>query len=249
MPIESETSFLKQLSIQSLFEELADEFNQLIDKRERLVKASRDITYQSKKVIYLLHRTSDEDLLAICSKAQLQLENVRQLICRLLLRELSPEDYFKFHPIFTIALQEYTEARLFLSYLSESRAITLDEINAEISQQYESLSENLQEDAFDLFINLISVQDYILGMIDVSGELMRYCINCSSRNEWSKAFHVESFLRQLSAEIKYLASYMSRWNDSLDNKLEAMWTNLQKVENACYQLYIRHMEFHWKEDE
>ncbi|EME29879.1 Translin-associated protein X [Galdieria sulphuraria] len=245
----SGTLFHKDVSIYSLFEELADKLNQKIEKRERLVKASRDVTYQSKKAIYLLHRAADEDLFSICSSAKEQLENIRQLICKLLLPELSAEEYFRFHSVFTIALQEYTEARLFLSYLSEGRALTLDEINAEISQQWQSLLENSEEEVIDLVIHFISVQDYILGMIDVSGELMRYCINCSSRNESKKAFEVESFLRQLSAEIKYLAVYMSHSNDNLENKLQAMRINVQKVENACYQLYVRHMEFHSKQDE
>lgn len=241
-------TFSKQVSVPLLFQKISEELNLLIEKRERLVKASRDVTYQSKKAIYLLHRVTDEDLTLICPKTQEQLENIRHLICKLILSKLSREDYFKFHRVFSIALQEYVEARLFLCYLWEGRVMTLNEVNAEIAHTCKLLLEDSQKEVIDSSVNFISVEDYLLGMIDVSGELMRYCINCASRNETKKVFQVECFLRQLSTETKCLAVHISHWNDSFDKKLETMQTNVQKVENACYRLYLRDIEFHSKRD-
>ncbi|KAK4526001.1 hypothetical protein GAYE_SCF18G3910 [Galdieria yellowstonensis] len=234
---------LKQSSASYLFQKLSEDLSFLIEKRERLVKASRDVTYQSKKVIYLLHRAVDEEPLSVFSKAEEQLHTIRKLICDLILSELSLENYYRFHEVFTTALQEYTEARLFCAYLKENRIMTLDELNAEIAHQSEQPTEGLREETTQQFITSISPKDYILGLVDSSGELMRHCINCASRNETDKAFQVECVLRQLSTEIKFVGVYLSRWNDNLDNKLEAIRANLGKVENACYQLYIRGMEF------
>jgi predicted translin family RNA/ssDNA-binding protein len=136
---------LKQSSISYLFQKLSEDLSFLIEKRERLLKASRDVTYQSKKVIYLLHRAVDEEPLAVFSKAEEQLHTIRKLICDLILSELSLENYYRFHEVFTTALQEYTEARLFCAYLKENRIMTLEELNAEIAHQSEQPTEGLRD--------------------------------------------------------------------------------------------------------
>jgi len=112
----------------------------------------------------------DEEPLAVFSKAEEQLHTIRKLICDLILSELSLENYYRqvhsfghfrdlilverFHEVFTTALQEYTEARLFCAYLKENRIMTLEELNAEIAHQSEQPTEGLRE-ARDTEVNQV----------------------------------------------------------------------------------------------
>ncbi|CAB1338704.1 unnamed protein product [Coregonus sp. 'balchen'] len=71
------------------------------DKHERLVKLSRDITIESKRTIFLLHRvTSVPDVEEVLNEADLKLDGVRLKI-RLIAEELRGEDLYQYHRAFT----------------------------------------------------------------------------------------------------------------------------------------------------
>ncbi|KAI4880114.1 hypothetical protein NFI96_005085 [Prochilodus magdalenae] len=71
------------------------------DKYERLVKLSRDITIESKRTIFLLHRvTSVPSVEEVLSEADAKLDGVRQKI-GLVAEELRGEDLHQFHKAFT----------------------------------------------------------------------------------------------------------------------------------------------------
>uniref|UniRef100_A0A8D2M7J7 Translin associated factor X n=1 Tax=Zonotrichia albicollis TaxID=44394 RepID=A0A8D2M7J7_ZONAL len=67
------------------------------DKYERLVKLSRDITIESKRTIFLLHRfTSAPSGEEILSESEVKLDAVRQKI-KQVAQELIGEDMYQFH--------------------------------------------------------------------------------------------------------------------------------------------------------
>ncbi|KAB0398386.1 hypothetical protein E2I00_009342, partial [Balaenoptera physalus] len=71
------------------------------DKYERLVKLSRDITVESKRTIFLLHRiTSAPDMEEILTESEIKLDGVRQKILQVA-QELSGEDMHQFHRAIT----------------------------------------------------------------------------------------------------------------------------------------------------
>ncbi|XP_068587539.1 translin-associated protein X-like, partial [Cebidichthys violaceus] len=71
------------------------------DKYERLVKISRDVTIESKRTIFLLHRvTSVPNADDILKEAEVKLDAVRQKIGQIA-EELRGEDIFQFHRAFT----------------------------------------------------------------------------------------------------------------------------------------------------
>uniref|UniRef100_A0ACB8GAT6 Uncharacterized protein n=1 Tax=Sphaerodactylus townsendi TaxID=933632 RepID=A0ACB8GAT6_9SAUR len=67
------------------------------DKYERLVKLSRDITIESKRTIFLLHRiTSAPNREEILMESEAKLDGVRQKI-KQIAQELMGEDIYQFH--------------------------------------------------------------------------------------------------------------------------------------------------------
>ncbi|KAK2086050.1 hypothetical protein P7K49_035475 [Saguinus oedipus] len=75
------------------------------DKYERLVKLSRDITVESKRTIFLLHRITSKathapDMEDILTESEIKLDGVRQKIFQVA-QELSGEDMHQFHRAIT----------------------------------------------------------------------------------------------------------------------------------------------------
>ncbi|KAL0759910.1 hypothetical protein Bca101_076060 [Brassica carinata] len=73
----------------------ADYLNNFNEKRERVVKASRDITMNSKKVIFQVHRLSKDNKEEVLEKAGKYLEAVREQHFSWLMKELQGTDFWK----------------------------------------------------------------------------------------------------------------------------------------------------------
>ncbi|XP_064343940.1 translin-associated protein X isoform X1 [Camelus dromedarius] len=83
------------------FKSFQQELDARHDKYERLVKLSRDITVESKRTIFLLHRiTSAPDMEEILTESEMKVDGVRQKILQAA-QELSGEDMHQFHRAMT----------------------------------------------------------------------------------------------------------------------------------------------------
>ena len=89
---EGKDAGLSSLVMQA-FKSFQQELDARHDKYERLVKLSRDITVESKRTIFLLHRiTSAPDTEEILTESESKLDGVRQKILQVA-QELSGEDH------------------------------------------------------------------------------------------------------------------------------------------------------------
>uniref|UniRef100_A0A1I8JM51 Translin-associated protein X n=1 Tax=Macrostomum lignano TaxID=282301 RepID=A0A1I8JM51_9PLAT len=127
------------------------------DRRERIVKLSRDITMESKRLIFTLHRVagaSDEERLAVLTEVSQRLD---KLIASKLLpisSELTGQDPWEYRRAYSPGLQELIEAMTFLEFLSTGRLLSLS------GGVRDRLPSGL----------LVSQFDYLLGVCDLSGE-------------------------------------------------------------------------------
>lgn len=79
--------------IQSFFSQCSKKLDTHHDRYERLVKLSRDITIESKRVIFLLHRVQDDTSKAkITSEAESKLKNVLNTTWNRVAKELAGQD-------------------------------------------------------------------------------------------------------------------------------------------------------------
>ncbi|PNI55173.1 TSNAX isoform 2, partial [Pan troglodytes] len=121
------------------FKSFQQELDARHDKYERLVKLSRDVTVESKRTIFLLHRiTSSQylhhsapDMEDILTESEIKLDGVRQKIFQVA-QELSGEDMHQFHRAITTGLQEYVEAVSFQHFIKTRSLISMDEINKQL---------------------------------------------------------------------------------------------------------------------
>ncbi|KAJ2928891.1 hypothetical protein H1R20_g8186, partial [Candolleomyces eurysporus] len=123
-----------------VFQDFRDEIDANNDRRERLIKASRDITSLSKKTIFLLHRcvleaeSLDEKQVYVkaANKGYQKLKEV-QSIYATLKSELEGDKFWQYERQVSPGLQEYIEALSFAYYLEHGSLIPFAEVQKSIS--------------------------------------------------------------------------------------------------------------------
>ncbi|XP_034538299.1 translin-associated protein X [Notolabrus celidotus] len=210
------------------------------DKYERLVKISRDVTIESKRTIFLLHRvTSVPDPEEILNDAEVKLDGVRQKIGNIA-EELRGEDIHQFHRAFTPGIQEYVEAVSFLHYIRQRSLISLEEINARlVFMRPEKGSAEAPPTGAQVLTFQVTPSDYLLGVADLTGELMRMCISSVGNGDIDTPFQLSQFLRQIHDGFSYIGNTGPY---EVSKKLHTLRQSLGKVEDACYALRVRGSE-------
>lgn len=210
------------------FKEIQEELDSRYDKHERIVKLSRDLTIHSKKIIFLLQRVAGADSKDdILKEAEQKLVEVKEYLKGIAL-ELVDEDPYRFGRAFSPGVQEYVEALSLYHYNKHLCLISHQEVQNELRF---SLNEQT------LVLNL-SPFDYALGIADLTGELMRLCLNSAANGDTNTPFEVCNFLRQIHDDFVALGNI----NRDVSSKLRVLNTSLHKVERACYNLEVRGSE-------
>ncbi|XP_021292979.1 translin-associated protein X isoform X2 [Herrania umbratica] len=112
LPLEGSTKRARTVSthfsIKDAFSTYADYLNALNEKRERVVKASRDVTMNSKKVIFQVHRISKNNREEVLEKAEKDLAAVRDQHISRLVKELQGTDFWKLRRAYSPGLADLT---------------------------------------------------------------------------------------------------------------------------------------------
>lgn len=202
------------------------------DRKERIVKLSRDLTIGSKRLIFLLLRQGDEDKMKQAGEALCKLHKLIGNIAT----EVRGRDYWRYQRAFSPGLQEYIEALSLYHFLNTSRLITKTEIERRIEVDNKGQQDNVtsQQPFFS-----ISHEDYLLGIADLSGELMRLAIGNASAGDATVSEHISEFLKQLYHNFEGLAVSGSF---GLDAKVKVMEGSVYKVESLCLAQQVQGKE-------
>ncbi|EKM60850.1 uncharacterized protein PHACADRAFT_84062 [Phanerochaete carnosa HHB-10118-sp] len=233
-------------AILSVFECFRDELDDHNDRRERLIKHGRDVTNLSKKVIFLLHRIMVDDApddpagggegtgdraraLKAASRGRDKLREVRAMFANVR-HELVGDRFWRYQRQISPGLQEYIEALSFAHYLETGKLISYKEVQI-------SLSDDKGIPYFPL-----PLEDYLLGLSDLTGELMRYAISAISRRGGrTKAQDVCIFVRNCRAG-RYFEGWTPYFKD-LRKKQNVTSQSLEKIEDAAYAIVVRSSEY------
>ncbi|KAI0034953.1 Translin [Vararia minispora EC-137] len=218
------------MSIQRAFLSFRDALDDHNDRRERLIKTSRDITAASKKVVFLLHRLAADAPAgpdtAVASVAYPKLREIQAAFAALR-PELAGDAFWRYQHAVSPGLQEYIEALSFAHYLEHRTLIPFDDVQASLS------------DADGPFFPL-TVADYLLGLSDLTGELMRFAISSISRRGGrTVASDVSTFVRACKADFEGFTPYVRE----LAKKQAVTAQSLLKIEDAAYAIVLRTSEY------
>lgn len=157
------------------------------ERRERLIISSRQITALSKKAIFHIHRASlipSEEgsssdagrslrMQQLLDEAHAKIDEIKSWLAKVSeeIQSSGKGDagWWQFARNVSPGLQEFLEAVSFLHYIEAKELISP-----------EQLRERLADDAGHPVLT-VPAEDYVLGISDLSGELMRYATNCELR--------------------------------------------------------------------
>lgn len=183
------------------------------DKYERLFKLRRDITIESKRVIFLLHSIDKESKkTAVCVEAEQRLNNLLSKEYRKIADELNGEDPYSYIRAVSPGNQEFCEALTFLEYLQGGK------LRGIISCKE---------------IPFIPTLDYVMGVADLTGELMRRCVSSLGTGDFIEVNNIVPFLREVYIGMLGVSS-----GREMNGKLHTLESSLLKVERIAYSLHI-----------
>ncbi|XP_058130325.1 translin-associated protein X [Anopheles ziemanni] len=241
------------------FRGYASELDAKHDRYERIVKCSRDITIESKRIIFLLHtidpRKNNQQ--KVCDEAKVRLENIFGNHFAVIAKELQGQDPYQYARAYTNGMQEFIEAFTFYEYSSGQDISHWEDIQKKLeytkikpissknteneeprdcnigSEALEHEDKNPVEETFTCKLQPL---DFTLGLGDLSGEIMRKCINSLGSGNAESCFEHCRFLQELYAGFLSVISPRSR---DFSHKMITLKQSLLKSENVCYNVTVR----------
>jgi predicted translin family RNA/ssDNA-binding protein len=219
-------------------------------RRENIIKASRDMTSNAKKIIFTLQRTGAPPTASTLNPLY---GNIQTAL--LAVRKNMPHaiDVWRYRGQVSPGMQELVEALLFKVYLSEQgRVMGLEETSQAIKDILDKLDDESMDDGKDGEALVLTLEDYILGLLDFTGEVMKYCITTlahnahtdSSTSAAAEASVTNSLntLRSIQAHISSLTVSDNSFAKEHHQKLKVLDSSVKKVENAMYSLAMQKAE-------
>ncbi|NXW32251.1 TSNAX protein, partial [Phaetusa simplex] len=142
-------------------------------------------------------------------------------------------------------LQEYVEAVSFQYFIKTRSLISVEDINKQLIFTVEDREEttnttsNCNDKQPHTWSLKVTPVDYLLGVADLTGELMRLCISSVGNGDIDTPFELSQFLRQIYDGFTFIGNTGPY---EVSKKLYTLKQSLAKVENACYTLKVRGSE-------
>ncbi|KFY48050.1 hypothetical protein V495_01647 [Pseudogymnoascus sp. VKM F-4514 (FW-929)] len=207
--------------------------------RERIIKASRDVTALSKKAIFSLQRVrtiSSGIPPAISTEVQGRFDAISELF-KTMSKDLQGINSWRYQRQASPGIQEFIEALSFEHYLRTGKLVT-----REVAM--EGMIWNIP----------LTADDYALGLFDLSGEIMRFAVTAIATTgslPHLKSSH-SSISRSILTDLRHLRSSFEALDTTschgtslggeIGKKMETMVQSVEKVENAACSLIIRDQE-------
>ncbi|ODO06076.1 hypothetical protein L198_01305 [Cryptococcus wingfieldii CBS 7118] len=232
--------FSRKQHLAQTFEAYRAELDDENALRESLIILSRSITQLSKKLIFHLHRGATLPTSAQRQKNLEQGKGKEREIALLFgqirdkLREANKRKdgwewgFWKWRKSVTPGLEEYIEGLSFMWYLEHGSLVSLEDVQKAVSD------ENGQP------YLVVTPEDYILGMSDLTGELMRYATNALGTGDHETPLAVCDFVRTVKTHFDAINPDSLR---QLSKKQDETQRSLEKIEKVCYALRLRLIEF------
>lgn len=192
-------------AIEQQFRLYADELKSKQDDYERIYKNNRDITIESKRIICLLHTANGKNTVA--DKALLrQAHNRLHTVIRTHFREIATlidgQDPYRYIRAYKCGIQEFIEALVLFTIMECSAVEPIPDWDAIQSLlTFDSTTGDDQQQQINPDNRLLSCHipplDYILGVADVSGELLRRSINSLSFGNFDQCKIIADQLRAM----------------------------------------------------
>ncbi|CAN3374247.1 hypothetical protein DIRU0_D11958 [Diutina rugosa] len=205
------------------------------DQREQVIRGCRDITAAAKKLIFALHRSNSKQVTEHKQAIGTQLEALYKVY-----------NSSKYKGNVSGAFEELSEGLLFEYYLTHHDLMTYGQFCDEVTKM-------ASEQAASMF----EFHNYFLGIYDLTGEVMRWCITAVAQGDVATAVTGWKFLQRLYNHMNDTMSVYPKLNfyngvsgefhhkgsGSVSKKMEVFGQSLNKVQTTLCEYYVRGDEF------
>lgn len=190
------------------------------DRYERIIKLSRDITIESKRLIFLLHTvdTRKSNYETILDEARTRLAALCTNNFASIAKELQNLDPYQYARAYSAGLQEFVEAWTYFEYLSRNGINDWDDLQKKLTydvaeekppkvepmvtdepsiEPTEAIEEKRSAKPLETILCLVQPIEFMLGLADLSGEVMRKCVNSLGNGDIDACFNASNFLQNL----------------------------------------------------
>ncbi|MDI6737137.1 MAG: hypothetical protein QME12_01315 [Nanoarchaeota archaeon] len=181
----------------SEFSEIRKELKESEEKRESVIRKSRDIIMLSKQIIYSAQRGDLKKAEDICGE-------IKKLVSGL------PKEYCG-TDMESVAVQEYVEAVCFFEFVKNKKLPSRKELGAD-------------------------TENYLLGLCDLTGELVRQAVNATINKRYDEALHIKDFVSEIYGEFLQF----DLRGGQLRNKADSIKWNLKKLEDLALTISVKH---------
>lgn len=155
---------------------------------------------------------------------------------KLIAKDLINLDQYQYLKAFAHGLQEFIEAYTFYEYCSSASAPENGQQMCSWEDLQMKLTYECEEDQQTKL--LVEPLEFILGVGDLTGELMRKCINSLGSGDDDSSFIIANSLKSFYTCYKGLRVY----NRELGRKIQTLRNSLLKTDNVSYNIKIRSEE-------
>lgn len=147
-------------------------------------------------------------------------------------------------------MQEYIEAASFQHYLETATLLSFEDAGAGIHSISSSAVSKAEDAPKGVGVGL-SYEDYLLGIYDMTGELMRFAITTMATNQALPTIssadsdsqrNVLTDMRALRSALESLECGTGPFARDAEKKAEVMRNSVEKVEKGLYGLTVRGAE-------
>lgn len=184
----------------------------MIDKRkfEAMKKELELFDRKREEVIDVSRKTINQSKLIIYAVQRGSLDEAAKKIEKLkeLIKKLPKDNYDT--NMATVARQEYVEALTFYNFIKNNQLVGKEELN-------------------------VTSYEYLLGLCDLTGELMRKAVNLIIKDKIDEAEKIRNIVDGLYHEFLKL----NLRNGELRKKSDQIKWNLEKLENMMYDIKLK----------
>ena len=216
-------------SIVSTFEHFRSEIDKHHERRERVIKVSRDITAFSKKIIFALQRIKHIGQPLSDGKVTKQVSDLKEQILKAfesIAGDLQSIDKYRYQRQISGGVQEWMEAILFEHYLVNQAIMPYNEAQDTIPSGIE-----------------LTYEDYILGLFDMTGELMKISITSIATNGKlpgrTGGASVLTDMQIMRSSMELVDAGGGPFGKDFEQKLKTTRQSVEKVENSVYSMAVR----------
>lgn len=227
------------------FRQYAQELDDKHDRYERIVKHSRDITIESKRAIFSLHTVDSETKKAtILLDVKSKFDKICDRFFREVALEIENRDIYQYLRAYRGGLQEFIEAYTFYWYLEHDCLPHWKEIQKALTftiveKENEVENEAAKEAKTRTVQTFIVPNEFVLGIADLTGELMRKCVNSLSTGNLNVCYKTCAFVRDMYREM---ISCSGKTEKEINKKMITLKRSVMKMENVCYTIKVRGSE-------